>query len=44
VRDAGYRIWLAPWIRTTHAGPAIFSGTLADTVQLFAPKPASSAE
>lgn len=44
VRDAGFRIWLAPWIRTTHAGPAIFSGTLADTVQLFSQKPASSAE
>ena len=44
VRDAGFRIWLAPWIRTTHAGPAIFSGTLADTVQLFSQKPDSSAE
>ena len=44
VRDAGYRIWLAPWIRTTHAGPAVFSGTLADTVQLFSSKPAPSVE
>ncbi|MBJ7438935.1 MAG: glycosyltransferase [Sphingopyxis sp.] len=44
VRDAGFRIWLAPWIRTTHAGPAIFSGALADTAQLFSQKPASSAE
>ena len=44
VRDAGFRIWLAPWIRTTHAGPAIFSGTLADTVQLFSAKPESSSE
>lgn len=44
VRDVGFRIWLAPWIRTTHAGPAIFSGTLADTVQLFSAKPESSPE
>lgn len=44
VRDAGFRIWLAPWIRTTHAGPAVFSGALADTVQLFSAKPASSSE
>ena len=44
VRDAGFRIWLAPWIRTTHAGPAVFSGTLADTVKLFSAKPASSSE
>ncbi|MBL9071458.1 MAG: glycosyltransferase [Sphingopyxis sp.] len=44
VRDVGFRIWLAPWIRTTHAGPAVFSGTLADTVQLFSSKPVSSPE
>lgn len=44
VRDAGFRIWLAPWLRTTHAGPAVFSGTLADTVQLFTTKPTSSSE
>ena len=44
VRDAGFRIWLAPWIRTTHAGPAVFSGTLADTARLFSTKPASSPE
>lgn len=43
-RDAGFRIWLAPWIRTTHAGPTIFSGTLADTVQIFSSKPDSSPE
>lgn len=29
VRDAGFRIWLAPWMRTTHTGPARFGGTLA---------------
>lgn len=44
VRDAGFRIWLAPWIRTTHAGPTVFSGTLAYTVQLFSSNPASSPE
>lgn len=35
-RDAGYRIWLAPWMRTTHTGPARFAGTLADLAQLSA--------
>jgi hypothetical protein len=41
VRDAGYRIWLAPWMRTTHTGPARFAGTLADLAQLSAaPTPA----
>ena len=41
VRDAGYRIWLAPWLRTTHTGPARFAGTLADLAQLrAAPSPA----
>ncbi|KTE22588.1 hypothetical protein ATE67_01200 [Sphingopyxis sp. H050] len=44
VRDAGFRIWLAPWVRTTHAGPTVFSGSLADTAQIFAAKPASSPE
>lgn len=44
IRDAGFRIWLAPWIRTTHAGPAVFAGALADTVQLFSTKPVSSPE
>jgi hypothetical protein len=43
-RDAGFRIWLAPWVRTTHAGPTVFSGTLADTAQLFSSNPASSPE
>jgi len=36
VRAAGYRIWLAPWMRTTHTGPARFAGTLADLAQLSA--------
>ena len=44
VRDAGFRIWLAPWVRTTHAGPTVFTGTLADTAQLYSVNPASSPE
>lgn len=36
VRAAGYRIWLAPWMRTTHTGPARFAGTLADLAALSA--------
>ncbi|MBO9698145.1 MAG: glycosyltransferase [Sphingopyxis sp.] len=44
VRDAGFRIWLAPWVRTTHAGPTVFTGTLADTVRLYSVNPASAPE
>jgi hypothetical protein len=43
VRAAGFRIWLAPWMRTTHTGPARFAGTLADLAALAAvpaPEPA----
>lgn len=36
VRDAGYRIWLAPWMRTTHTGPARFAGALSDLAALSA--------
>lgn len=36
VRAAGYRIWLAPWMRTSHTGPARFSATLSDLAQLSA--------
>ena len=36
VRDAGFRLWLAPWMRTTHTGPARFAGTLADLAALSA--------
>jgi hypothetical protein len=36
VRAAGYRIWLAPWMRTTHTGPARFAGALADLAALNA--------
>lgn len=39
VRDAGFRIWLAPWMRTTHTGPARFGGTLAALAAL-SPAPA----
>lgn len=43
VRDAGYRIWLAPWMRTSHTGPARFAGALADLAQLSAaPAPSTS--
>ncbi|MEQ8310114.1 MAG: hypothetical protein RIA72_05380 [Sphingopyxis sp.] len=34
-RDAGFRIWFAPWVRTTHSGPATFRGSLADLAPLF---------
>lgn len=44
VRDAGFRIWLAPWVRTTHAGPMVFAGALADTAQLYSLNPDSSVE
>ncbi len=44
IRDAGFRIWLAPWVRTTHSGPAVFQGSLADVAQLQAAQPLSSAE
>jgi len=33
-RAAGFRIWAAPWMRTSHTGPARFAGTLADLAQL----------
>ncbi|WP_428683284.1 glycosyltransferase family 2 protein [Sphingopyxis sp.] len=44
VRDAGFRIWLAPWVRTTHSGPAIFHGSLPDLAELFSINSASSPE
>lgn len=34
VRAAGFRIWLAPWMRTSHTGPARFAGALADLASL----------
>jgi hypothetical protein len=36
VRTAGFRIWLAPWMRTSHTGPARFAATLSDLAQLSA--------
>lgn len=36
VRAAGFRIWLAPWMRTSHTGPARFAGALADLASLSA--------
>lgn len=44
VRDAGFRIWLAPWVSTTHSGPAIFRGSLTDVAQLLSTKSVSSPE
>ena len=44
VRDAGFRIWLAPWVKVTHSGPAIFQGSLPDLAQLLAANPNPSAE
>jgi hypothetical protein len=34
VRAAGFRIWLAPWMRTSHTGPARFAATLSDLAAL----------
>ncbi|MBI1402266.1 MAG: hypothetical protein GC147_03515 [Porphyrobacter sp.] len=39
VRDAGHRIWAAPWMRTSHKGPARFAGTLVALAQLSAAPP-----
>lgn len=36
VRDAGFRIWLALWMRTTHTGPARFNGTMIDLAAMSA--------
>lgn len=44
VRDAGYRVWLAPWVRLSHSGPATFSGSIADLAPLFANQPSVSPE
>ena len=44
VRDADFRIWLAPWVKTTHSGPAIFQGSLPDLAQLLTANSASSSE
>jgi hypothetical protein len=42
-RAAGHRIWAAPWLRSSHTGPARFTGALADLARLSAapsPSPA----
>lgn len=36
VRAAGFRIWLAPWMRTSHTGPARFSAAFCDLALLSA--------
>jgi hypothetical protein len=33
-RAAGFRLWLAPWLRTTNTGTARFAGSLADLADL----------
>jgi hypothetical protein len=33
-REAGFRIWLAPWMRTSHTGPARFAAALSDLAAL----------
>lgn len=37
VRDAGFRIWLAPWVKATHSGPTTFRGSLARVAELYRP-------
>lgn len=39
VRAAGFRIWLAPWMRITHTAPSRFAGSLADLADLSTPQP-----
>ena len=29
-RDAGFRLWAAPWMKTTHTGPATFTASMPD--------------
>lgn len=38
-RSAGFRIWLAPWLRTSVTGPMRFSGSLADLADMDAAHP-----
>jgi hypothetical protein len=38
-RAAGFRLWLAPWLRTTNTGTARFIGSLADLAALEPPAP-----
>jgi hypothetical protein len=34
VRDAGMKVWFAPWMRLSHMGSYVFAGSLADLAQL----------
>jgi hypothetical protein len=38
-RAAGFRLWLAPWLRTTNTAPARFDGALADLAVLEPSQP-----
>lgn len=38
-RSAGFRLWLAPWLRTTNTAAARFEGTLADLAALEPSQP-----
>lgn len=38
-RSAGFRLWLAPWLKTTSTGSARFAGSLADLADLEPPAP-----
>jgi hypothetical protein len=38
-RAAGFSIWLAPWVKTTHTGPVTFGATLTDLAALSAATP-----
>jgi GT2 family glycosyltransferase len=40
VRLAGFRIFVAPWMHTSHTGPACFAASLADLAHLNAASPA----
>src|SRR3546814_17605278 len=43
-RAAGFRIWLAPWVRTRTSGPATFAGSLADLAPYFSAPSVSDPE
>jgi len=34
VRNAGMKVWFAPWMRLSHMGSYVFAGSLADLAQL----------
>ncbi len=43
-RNAGFSIWLAPWVATTHTGPVTFGATLSDLAALSNAVPATTQE